>query len=582
MKKHFLISLLSCLFLALSLFSQGTLAKEVATVEMGQEQKIKNNFVSSGIIMENDNNFYVLERKLPGFFSKTKYFISIYDRVKMSKVKSVELVLPKKKIGKKKKDTKVNFEGIQVIGHKMVLVTSIYDYFLKATFVYLQKIDSDGKLDKEMIELDKVENLVTKGLFKFSYKGAYSLITSNDNSKFLISKVSKQSQRDAKAKFKQKIFDADMNIIWSGEVQLPSESSYMYLFDCRINNDGKIYYLSKEWKEITVTKSNGKTKVKKVKGSQTAPAYFFKVYLFDYKTESYTGYLIDLGKNITDMQFSADASDDYIICAGFYSNQAYRLKAKFMFGYGLYITPMDLIAGSFFVKIDKKTGVAVSKITKEFDKDFLAKFKTKKGKNGIELEDFDMKHMVFLTDGSVLMVTEKDFVNRYYFRFAYGGVQITIDLQYFHEDDLVIVKYDDKGNFAWNTKVDKKQVTLNDGGYYSSYILNYSNDKLHLIYADHKKNLALPKGADLKTMRNPKKSVSTLLTVDKNGNQTKTKLFSAKDAKVVLAPEANTSGFVGKNSNEVYVYGVTFSALSNFFPFISSKMKYGRIKFTQL
>ncbi|MBU3745357.1 MAG: hypothetical protein FGM61_12580, partial [Sediminibacterium sp.] len=83
-------------------------------------------------------------------------------------------------------------------------------------------------------------------------------------------------------------------------------------------------------------------------------------------------------------------------------------------------------------------------------------------------------------------------------------------------------------------------VSVNDGGYFSSFSLGVSGDKLYFLFNDNIKNFKKKKEGKVYGMTNIKKAVVNLTTIDSKGDVNSEILFSAKaDAKNYLRPKFN-------------------------------------------
>jgi hypothetical protein len=584
--KHLLIAL----FLAGSLFAfgQSTPVKESIKVELGKAEKLKWSVTSSGIIMENETNFYVLDTK-HRFLAKPKYFISIFDRAKMSKTKQVELVLPKRTASKSNKKVAVKFEGVQVIGKHMVLISSFYDRHAKETAVYLQGIDDAGKLDTKIVEIEVVPGLANRKLW--GYGQGFEVISSDDKSKFVVVRRDRGYERLADSKVHLKVFDKDINPVWSGDLKIPVVNMVYNVYNYQLDNDGNVYLLIRKWKVDTkVSEKTGKVKLKLTLKSVFNPTFLYTIYHYDHKKEQFKGYDIDLGtRRITDIVFKANPNNNDIVCAGFYTNKgnAYGWIRR---GTDLYYGTRDAIGGTFYARIDKSTAKVVASEAKDFDQNFTKLFakKTSGGKTGSELLDFDLKSFAILEDGSAAIVAEKTFVNHYYFEDnMFTGLYI--EWYAYHYEDLLVVKFKGDGKVDWSLRIPKKQVTMDDGGYASSYIFNVSNNKMHFIFLDAKStNAKLEKQTVAKqklkpsTMFFPELSVANLVTVEMDGTMKRTHLFTSKATNMVIIPKASRlDDSKLKNQNALYTYGINYDMVHWFFPFLPLKYKYSKVTFEQ-
>ncbi|MDZ7848739.1 MAG: hypothetical protein U5L96_19525 [Owenweeksia sp.] len=109
---------------------------------------------------------------------------------------------------------------------------------------------------------------------------------------------------------------------------------------------------------------------------------------------------------------------------------------------------------------------------------------------------------------------------------------------YYVHNDIIVINVNPDGEIAWLSHVPKTQITTDDGGYYSSYLMMVEKDRINFVYNDHRKNAErLREGRDLKNMGNVKKTVAVIATVDQEGKVSYDQLYSNKNFKAVLVPK---------------------------------------------
>nr|MBA3902025.1 hypothetical protein [Bacteroidota bacterium] len=121
---------------------------------------------------------------------------------------------------------------------------------------------------------------------------------------------------------------------------------------------------------------------------------------------------------------------------------------------------------------------------------------------------------------------------------------------HYYYNDIVVVNINPDGSVEWTKKIPKLQHSINDGGFYSSYILGYDNQSLFVVYNENPKNMMLKDDNRRKYMNNPKKAIIALVTIDNMGNMKKTPFFSAKSHKVIVRPKI----FKQINPNTAIIY----------------------------
>ena len=65
---------------------------------------------------------------------------------------------------------------------------------------------------------------------------------------------------------------------------------------------------------------------------------------------------------------------------------------------------------------------------------------------------------------------------------ANGGTTTTTT--YYYYNDIIALNFDENGELVWKTVIDKYQMSVNDGGYYSSFFTILQGNDINIIYND--------------------------------------------------------------------------------------------------
>jgi len=128
--------------------------------------------------------------------------------------------------------------------------------------------------------------------------------------------------------------------------------------------------------------------------------------------------------------------------------------------------------------------------------------------------------------------------------------------------DLFIFYFSFKGSLEKMNRIQKPQVTIDDGGVYNSVISLNKDKEVFVLYNDEPSNSARKKGR-LKTMTYPMSSVITSLTINKNGLLNSQRLSNPKQENIILRP--SKSLYI--NSSETLILATK-----------NNKFKIGKIK----
>ncbi|RED43167.1 hypothetical protein DFQ10_10679 [Winogradskyella eximia] len=350
----------------------------------------------------------------------------------------------------------------------------------------IKLIDISGKLaGSPMATYTTGVNFGAMGMFGgFGVTDKFDFITSYDESKLMVQYRKKpEVKRDTKSYdiIGVNVYDFTLNPVWSNEYKMPYTERRMNLLDFAVDSEGHGYMLSKVFHDDS-------NKDKKKKKDKDANYHMELFRLLDGSDN------IEITKIVLDDKFINgislfESSDDFMICAGFYTN-----------GLNNRLANSD---GLFTFKIDKN-GELVEKKSHEIPVEVLNQYvsdRTKKKNNKKDEKDkaefinLQLRDLVIYNDGSLVLIGEQTFVVQH--RTSSGRIYYT-----FHNNDMLISKIDPNGDLAWMKKLPKRQSgapkmgqvydtsKTYQGGMSYSYF--YTNGNHYLVYLDNVKNIDLP------------------------------------------------------------------------------------------
>jgi len=279
--------------------------------------------------------------------------------------------------------------------------------------------------------------------------------------------------------------------------------------------------------------------------------------------EDFKEYKIDIrDKFISDLTVRV-GNDGNLICAGFYSEKG-----------------IDNTKGTYFFRINSETKEIYNQNLKEFDFEFLTTYfrprelerAQKAARRGdknkqAELYNFSLDDLIMRSDGGAVLVAEQYYVHevREYDRFnaGIGGFNnrvggfngrnnYRIDYHY-NYNDIIVVNIKPTGEIEWSARIPKRQETVNDGGYYSSYTRAILPTGLYFVYNDNSRNFENGGGKNNRIFDfgGGGNSVITVAKIDKNGEVSRFPLFKNKDADTMMRPKMSKQ--IGKK--EIAIFG---------------------------
>jgi hypothetical protein len=532
---------LSILITFFSLVFHFSFAQEI-NVKWGKDYQFPKRSYIKKIIGEDATGFYVLRSQGERNNREGEMILERYSTDNITLLSSSKISVPKIK------GESVRYEQILYLNGNLILFTSYYDKTEGTNAVYAQFLDETGRVNSEVRQLNKFPALQRKNT------GDFEIVVSQDSSMILICS-SEPFEKYSNEKLSYRVFDLELNPIWSTELELPYSGKELKISNHILDNTGNVHMLAKV--------------IRKDKNEKGQANYYFTILSYIYKDDAVKEYELSLrDKSISDIAFKLSPSGD-LVAAGFYSNTTRgQQTSNTQFGFNIMSTQeqKSLVAGTFYMKIDQRNQKVISRGIKEFDKSFLSEFMSSKNiDKGKELYSYLIDHLIIREDGGAILVGEQYFSSMICNYDPRTGIR-NCNYHYYY-NDIVVVNINPDGSIDWARKVPKKQHSVNDRGFYSSYICVYDSQKLFLLFNDNAKNIGQQDERRIRYMNNAQRAIVMLATVDNKGNVKRSPLFSAKDQKVIVRPKifkqtGANSGIMYGQKRKTYKMGrMLFSAI---------------------
>ncbi len=408
-------------------------------------------------------------------------------------------------------ETKEKFEPFSrmYFADRLYFLKTNLDKKTKTTSLYAEEINT-----KTMSVVGKMKKLSDITYEKRRDKGGWSTVSSpSENYLMVIESI--PTEKEENEQFNVVMLDSALNQVWRKNLELPYLNTLFFRQEFMVDDDGNFYVLGKLFNE----------KVKnRVKGHVN---FMYHLIAFADHGTSKIDYEIKLADNyITDITIDKNDNDD-IVCAGFYSKKG-----------------MASIDGSFFLTLDPISKSIKASNQKEFDIEFMTEYMTEgqekrakkreeKGKDD-EMYEYDLHSLVKRSDGGVMLVGEQFVIRVESYR---CGNSTCYRTRYYY-NDIIVVNIDPAGKIEWAKKIPKRQMSVNDGGFYSSYAMAVTENKIAFIYNDHRDNLESEKSKRIKNFNlGDRNGVVTIATVDDNGVVTRDILFDNTETEVIIRPK---------------------------------------------
>lgn len=452
------------------------------------------------ISMDKDG-FHMLRKKDPGALSYEQVYVEYYDNSLKVKRSS--------KINLKYKGKRRAFENVAKIGGKLYLFTSFHNQAQKKNYLFYQSLSKRLNPSKS---LTKIAEIDTRNL---SNTGEFNLLISEDSTKVLLYNQLANKKREPE-QFALRVLDDQLSLLWSRDIILPYNDQQFAVEDYRIDESGNVYLLGVLFNDGVRERRRG------------LPNYEYVILAYTEGGKADQEYRIDVkAKFITDLTFRI-ANDGSLTCAGFYSEKGtYSIK------------------GTCFFQLDPVSKKVANLNFQEFDFQFRTEFldnraqrraaraeSTGNPEREAELSRFSLDELILRSDGGAVLVAEQYYVFERTYRYWDGSLRFDY---FYHYNDIIVANIRPDGSIEWASRIPKRQETVNDGGYFSSYAMSIVRDRLYFIFNDNSRNFDGSSGR-LHNF-NGRNSIITLAELNKDGQLDMYPLFHNRDAGTITRPK---------------------------------------------
>lgn len=362
------------------------------------------------------------------------------------------------KISTKLKGNVALFEDAKRIDDQLVVFLS--DRRDGQDLFFMQKYGEDLKPSGDGIQLASYD------LERGHSRGSFSVISSQ-NKKYFAVIWNVPGKKDIPDKYGFKVFDEHFKEISEGDYKLPFEGRLSSINEHYLSNTGDYF--------ISVTEYSEPETKKLFKSYLNYKA----LHLFHVAPEIFDQYTLDLkGRRVETLTLNSDNNKIFTL-AGVYGD-----------------AQQSGATGLFYIRLDFSKEQIIDEGFEKFDKNFItqdwtdrqkekAQKQEDKGRGEPQLYNYKMRQSEVLADGSVVGSLEQYYVVTHTYYDSRGNSRNTYAYYY---NDIIAFKIGKSGGFDWLTKIDKQQVSTNDGGPYSSYCRFVDGSKIAFIFNDNSDN----------------------------------------------------------------------------------------------
>lgn len=473
------------------------------TIDWGPVHKVGGRDFIEDIIKSDSLGFFILRSRYNAL-NDVITFLDYYSMETMNRSFSSALVFPEA-------NKVVNipfrlyFEGLYKVGSNSVLFMTSYDHEKDRHSAFARILNKNGKPEGPVYELAKIkaERKSNRGKFHF---------TTSPNRQYVLIYYHEPFEQHNDEKFGFTVVDTAFQPVWTNEYSLPYKSENFIPEDYRIDNFGNVYMLSK----VFFTREQQQEKM--IKGSN----YYYTILKFqpDDEKNQFQEFVIRLkDKHVVNATMRLNPNNDLVV-AGYFADDKNLNKIT-----GLYYFTFPLDAAA-------PERISMHALPEGFIPDFQTDGPSRFGEEG-EPQLINTQ-FILLEDGSQILVTEHTLVTETCFT-DFRTALTTCNYNYYF-NDIFLVKIGADETVKWKIKIPKRQVTRNDGGFYSSFSLGIVNGRVIILYNEHPKNFELKNDRGLLFMTNPQKATVAMIEIDVQGHVKKQALFSNDKRKTWFRP----------------------------------------------
>ncbi|OWY20846.1 hypothetical protein C7N43_26830 [Sphingobacteriales bacterium UPWRP_1] len=461
MKQSFWLLLFGILLLVLGALSRPAAAQELT---FSRPQKVAGKISDYEIIGQTDAGLLVHQ------WGERYHVIDAYNNKDMSLKWSKELFLPDKKA-----------KVLSVVGYKNELIIFYAVKRKRTTYVYVRKVNADLQQIMPEVVADTIQR--NFGSYGFSYQ-----VSVSKNKNFL---SLQRINNDFNGVNSVHCVVLNRNLELLGSKNIPIENKLLNE-DNFISNSGEVFLLDSQTKRTFST---------------NAPQFeAFKLLRYNFASDKLSTALIEeVAYLLSDIQFEVDDRNGRIVAGGFYNEKQ-----------------SGDVSGYFYLFIDLATGQVSEKVFTPFSAEILKRVSSNtliRSKD--QIANLRMREVITRQDGGALLIGELFYtVQQQMPRATFDNFYARQQGTSFYYYDILLLCLNPDGSLYWGNVVQKRQISDDDGGYYSSFGLVNNRSNLSLIFNE-----------DISTTTN-----LSNYTLDVSGKYTMSSLLRAKDYNLMVAP----------------------------------------------
>jgi hypothetical protein len=337
-----------------------------------------------------------------------------------------------------------------------------------------------------------------------------------------------------------KVFDTTMNVVQSGEYVIPIDGNLTTINEHYISNEGDYFLCVTEH-----LRPNDKFLIRDFEN-------FKSIHVYKIRNNELKEFQLNLdGKRVDDIRMSSNDSSFFNLSGIYGSGNS------------------NGIEGIFLVRIDSKKDSIVSRGMIPFSRNIVFHNLSDRQRDRIEdrlsnrnmepqLYNYRLRDIFTQPDGTVLGSVEQYYIQR---RMTYDNrTGISSTIFYYYYDDIIAFKIGKLGQFDWEKLIPKSQISINDGGPFSSYASFANDQKMYFIFNDNVKNyndfgeFSRNSNSIYSLNLSRRKNTTAITTIDTETGETARKtFFNRKELNSIVVPKMFKINSLNK---EILMYAI--------------------------
>ncbi len=201
--------------------------------------------------------------------------------------------------------------------------------------------------------------------------------------------------------------------------------------------------------------------------------------------------------------------------------------------------------GAFYQIINPRTLKVISSDIKKnyklFDKPFIANYASERnGTTPVQYYNLIMKDIVVFENNGIAFIAEQYYTAQKTLTDPGSKAETTIN--YFYYNDLLVFGVNKEGELDWYKHIPKNQESLDDNGYWHSFVALKNVNQVKILYNDNSANLKNSVPEKTKLLKNNPNTYkvtgqAVMISIFADGSFEKYPLYPEKDSKVCILPK---------------------------------------------